>query len=55
VDVLREEVGVEAELIKGQGGIFEVAVDGRVVAKKTFWGFPNEAEIAAAVGKALGQ
>ena len=55
MDVLREEVGVEAELIKGQGGIFEVAVDGKVVAKKSFFGFPSEDEIARSVGKALGR
>ena len=46
---------VEAELIKGSGGIFEVAVDGAVVAQKTASGFPSEAEILEGVGKALGR
>lgn len=44
---------MQAELVRGHGGIFEVAVDGRVVAKKTFDGFPSEEEILRAVGEAL--
>ena len=51
--MLREEVGVEARLVKGKDGIFEVAVDGAVVAKKTWMGFPTEDEIVQAVAKAL--
>lgn len=47
--MLREEFGVEARLIPGRGGIFEVRVDDRVVAKKTFDGFPMEDEIVRAV------
>lgn len=49
---MREELGVEAELIKGHGGIFEVKVDGVVVAKKSLGGFPTEEEVVAAVEKA---
>ena len=45
VELLREELGIEAELVKGHGGIFTVAVDGRVVARKTWSGFPEEEEI----------
>lgn len=52
--MLREEVGVAATLIKGQGGIFEVRVGDRVVAKKTFDGFPSEDEIVLAVASSLG-
>jgi selenoprotein W-related protein len=52
---LKENLEVEAELVAGSGGIFEVAVDGRVVAKKTASGFPNEAEVLEGVGKALGR
>jgi predicted Rdx family selenoprotein len=37
----------------GHGGIFTVAVDGTIVAKKTFFGFPNEEEIVNAVAKAI--
>jgi selenoprotein W-related protein len=50
--VLKEELGVEAELTPGSGGIFEVAVDGAVVAKRGFLGFPSEQEIVDAVAKA---
>jgi len=53
VDVLREELGIEARLIKGHGGIFEVRVGDRVVAKKTFSGFPLEDEVVRAVEGAL--
>lgn len=40
-------------MIKGHGGIFTVAVDGVVVAKKTLTGFPSEEEVVRAVEKAL--
>lgn len=52
--MLREELDIDTELIRGSGGIFEVKVDGQVVAKKTILGFPDEAEIVRSVGKALG-
>jgi hypothetical protein len=55
VEALREELGLEAELVKGHGGIFTVAVDGDVVAKKTFLGFPSEEEIVRAVAKKTGE
>ena len=42
-------VGLEAELIAGRGGIFEVAVGSNVVAKKTRAGFPTEEDVIAAV------
>jgi predicted Rdx family selenoprotein len=45
---------VKAELIKGSGGIFEIAVDGAVVAKKSFGQFPDDKSIVDAVSKALG-
>lgn len=53
-DILREELGVEASLEKGSGGIFTVAVDGAVVERKTFLGFPHEDAIVRSVAKALG-
>lgn len=53
MEVLREELGVEATLVKGAGGIFTVAVNGVVVAKKTFHGFPDEGEIVRSVARAL--
>jgi predicted Rdx family selenoprotein len=39
--------------VRGSGGIFEVAVEGRVVAKKQLGGFPSEHEIVDAVSRAL--
>jgi len=53
VDVLREELGIEAKLVKGSGGIFTVAVGGTVVVKKTPSGFPSEGAIVAAVRAAV--
>jgi selenoprotein W-related protein len=44
---------VDAKLVAGSGGIFEVAVDGKVVAKKGMSGFPTEQEVVKAVGAAL--
>ena len=40
--------------MKGSGGIFEVSVDGRVVAKKALGRFPTEQDVVDAVEKALG-
>lgn len=52
---MKEELEIEPELKRGSGGIFEVAVNGRVVAKKSLLGFPSEAEIVEAVARALGK
>jgi selenoprotein W-related protein len=54
VDILREELEVEAELRRGQGGIFTVSVDGAVVASKTASGFPDEEAIVRAVARTIG-
>jgi selenoprotein W-related protein len=55
VEVLREELGVEASLTKGSGGIFTVAVDGRVVVSKDGKDFPTEKDIVDKVAAALGR
>ena len=44
---------MEADLLPGSGGIFEVAVDGKVVAEKGLTGFPSEQDVVKAVGAAL--
>jgi selenoprotein W-related protein len=44
---------VEAELVPGSGGIFEVAVNGKVVSQKGLTGFPTEQDVVKAVGAAL--
>ncbi len=40
--------------MRGSNGIFEVAVDGVVVAAKTRGGFPTEDVVVDAVSKAVG-
>ncbi|MBM4782482.1 MAG: hypothetical protein GQE15_32805 [Archangiaceae bacterium] len=52
---MKDELELDAQLIKGSGGIFEVAVDGQIVSKKALHGFPSELEIVNAVSKALEQ
>lgn len=49
METLREGLGIEARLVKGSGGIFTVAVNGTVVARKTAMGFPSESKILEAV------
>jgi hypothetical protein len=44
---------VKSTLIKGSNGIYEVAVDGRVVSAKDRSGFPTEETVVAAVQKAI--
>ena len=51
--MLKDELEVDVELKKGGSGVFEVAVDGRVVIKKTGLAFPSEREVVDAVFRAL--
>jgi selenoprotein W-related protein len=51
---LKDELDVETTLIKGSSGIFEVAVDGKVVACKGRNGFPTEQEVVDAVSRSMG-
>jgi predicted Rdx family selenoprotein len=51
---LKKELGVEADLEKGHSGIFEVAVNGKVVATKGRSGFPTPEQVVDAVARALG-
>lgn len=50
---LQKQLGIGATLVPGKGGIFEVQVDGKVVAKKRLWHFPDAKEIVAAVASAV--
>lgn len=52
---MKQSLEVDAELVPGKGGVFEVAVDGSVVAAKSAAGFPSESELLEGVGKALGR
>jgi selenoprotein W-related protein len=46
---LRQQLAVDATLVPGTGGVFEVKVGGEVVAKRSKGHFPDAAEIVAAV------
>ena len=50
---LKRELGVDATLIPGKGGIFQVEVDGKIVAKKKLFHFPDVKEIVTAVAGAV--
>lgn len=50
---LRAALGHEAELVPGKGGVFEVFVGERSVARRTRAGFPAPAQIVQAVAHAL--
>jgi selenoprotein W-related protein len=50
--LLRERLGLDAELVPGKGGIFEVKLDGKVIASRVKGHFPDAAEIVAAVAAA---
>lgn len=52
---LKRELGLEADLRQGPSGVFEVSVDGSVVARRKFLGLPSEEEIVEAVSSALGR
>jgi selenoprotein W-related protein len=49
---LRERLAVEAKLVPGTGGIFEVRVGEETVAKRSKGHFPDPAEVVAAVAAA---
>lgn len=50
---LHAAVGVSAKLVPGTGGIFQVQVGDKVVAKRAKGHFPDASEIIAAVSAAL--
>ena len=47
--MLRERLAIDVTLVPGIGGIFEVKVGDRTVAKRIKGHFPDAAEIVAAV------
>jgi hypothetical protein len=51
--VIKQETGLDAELIEGRRGEFTVWVDQKLVAQKDANGFPSETEALAAVQQAL--
>lgn len=45
-ELIKEEIGVEPDLIKGGGGIFDVVVDGKMIYSKHKSGrFPEPYEV----------
>ena len=52
-EALKKQLKLTAGLSPGKGGIFEVLVDGKVVAKRSKGHSPGTAEIVAAVSAAL--
>ncbi|KWV58739.1 hypothetical protein AS156_03010 [Bradyrhizobium macuxiense] len=50
--LLRERLGLDAVLVPGKGGIFEVKLGDKVVAKRAKGHFPDAGEIVAAVAAA---
>jgi selenoprotein W-related protein len=50
---LRKQLRVDAALVPGKGGIFEVQVDGKVVTKRKQGYFPDAKDIVVAVSGAL--
>lgn len=50
---LHKELAINAKLVPGTGGIFEVRVDDAVVAKRSMAHFPDAKEIVAAVAAAV--
>jgi len=52
-DALSKELKLKASLVPGKGGIFEVRVDDKVVAKRAMGHFPEPPEIVKAVSAAL--
>ena len=54
-DALREALGIEAVLIRGHSGRYEVEVDGKVVIAKGPGGLPTSREVVEAVARALGR
>jgi hypothetical protein len=52
-ELLKTELGIEAELQQGKPGEFTVLVNDEVIAKKGFLMLPSDQKIITAVGQAL--
>ncbi|MCR4265926.1 Rdx family protein [Nitratireductor sp. ZSWI3] len=53
VDALQRDLSITTNLVAGKGGIFEIRVNGEVVAKRIKGHFPDTAEIVGSVRAAL--
>lgn len=52
-EALKERFDIDATLIKGKGGVFQVVAGDTVLAKRTRGYFPSTADIVNAVSAAL--
>jgi selT/selW/selH-like putative selenoprotein len=53
-EAIKDEFGVESELIQGSGGVFDVHVDGKQVWNKHDIGrFPENNEVLDKIGKVV--
>jgi selT/selW/selH-like putative selenoprotein len=51
---IEQKFGTSVELIKGQDGVFEVSVDGKIVfSKKSIGRFPDPGEVVASLEQLL--
>jgi selenoprotein W-related protein len=48
-ELIKKEFGMDSTLTPGKGGIFNITVNGEIVAKRTRFGFPQDEEIIQAV------
>jgi selenoprotein W-related protein len=49
---LKKELGLEPELIRGSGGVFEIELDGKLIfSKKKLGRFPEDGEVAGLINK----
>jgi selenoprotein W-related protein len=47
---LKNELGIESELVASHGGVFEVTVDGKpVFSKRSLGRFPDEGEVVGLI------
>ena len=49
---IKKQIGIDSELVRGSGGIFDVTVDGkRIFSKHDDGNFPSEKEIVEKIRK----
>ncbi|MCB1033541.1 MAG: Rdx family protein [Acidobacteria bacterium] len=55
-DAIREQLGLEAKLVKGRSGVFEVVLDGELIySKKAEGRFPEVGEVEEALADLLAE
>jgi len=54
-DQLHSQFGIQPQLVKGHGGVFEVSVDGQLIfSKKQERRFPDPGEVESQIAARLG-